>query len=72
MNLNRDIAARNCLISKDHLNDLIKVKLGDFGLARNMNYAIYLQKNQDQPMPIRWMSPEALRFGQYSSKSDVW
>jgi serine/threonine protein kinase len=54
------------------LNNELKIKLGDFGLAKNMSYDMYLQHNQTQPLPVRWMSPEALQFGQYSSKSDVW
>ena len=49
----------------------IQVKLGDFGLARNIRLYEYY-KNDEGFIPIKWMSPEALMDGKYSSKSDVW
>ena len=30
------------------------------------------QKNDEQMMPIRWMAPECIVDGKYSTKSDVW
>ena len=78
----RDLAARNCLLnienpdlnSFDLLNELnITVKIGDFGLAReiySMHY--YKQMSSNKLLPIRWMSPESICDGIYTSKSDVW
>lgn len=67
----RDLAARNCLISKDKSNNLI-VKIGDFGLAKNVcNENLYIV-NTNRSLPIRWMSPESLANGIFTSKTDVW
>ncbi len=79
--LKRDIAARNCLINKNDNknrtytleNTSLSVKIGDFGLAKNMYSKDYYKPFFNQkPMPIRWMSPEAIFDGIYTSKSDVW
>ena len=68
--VHRDLAARNCMLTST--NPLLrKVKLGDFGLARNIRLYEYY-KNDEGFIPIKWMSPEALMDGKYSSKSDVW
>ncbi|XP_035989100.1 platelet-derived growth factor receptor beta isoform X2 [Fundulus heteroclitus] len=65
--VNRDLAARNVLVCDGKL-----LKIGDFGLARD------LQKDPDYIMrgnsflPLKWMSPESIFQNIYSSKSDVW
>jgi proto-oncogene tyrosine-protein kinase ROS len=47
--------------------------LGDFGLAKDMYSKDYYRPFCDQkPMPIRWMSPESIFEGLYTTKSDVW
>jgi serine/threonine protein kinase len=61
--IHRDLAARNCL-----LNNQFVVKISDFGLAKNI---IYVIKNK-RPLPLRWMAPESIFDGLFTSKSDVW
>ncbi|CAF0831769.1 unnamed protein product [Brachionus calyciflorus] len=77
--IHRDLAARNCLVhveTKTNNNDLI-VKLGDFGMSKELcTFPVkdyYKQMNSnDKLLPIRWMSPESISDGVYSSKTDVW
>lgn len=62
-----DIAARNCLFSEN------KVKIADFGLARELEHkekAIKLRK--DQRLPIKWLAPETMIERACTKKSDVW
>ena len=66
--VHRDIAARNCLV--DH--NLV-VKIGDFGLSREVNSMDYYRVGGTQAdLPVRWMPPEALLFGKFTTQSDVW
>lgn len=67
----RDIAARNCLVSHNHSSGRI-VKLCDFGLARDIYKNDYYRKRNEPKLPVRWMSPEAIRDGLFTTKSDVW
>lgn len=68
----RDIAARNCLVT--YRPDGTRVtKIGDFGLARDVYRNDYYRNQRKEAMlPVRWMSPEALVDGFFSSQSDVW
>ncbi|CAL8128519.1 unnamed protein product [Orchesella dallaii] len=62
-----DIAARNILLTSN-----LTAKISDFGLSRRMyDYTNYVKKQQE-PLPWRWMSIEALRSLEFSEKSDVW
>ena len=63
----RDLAARNVLVSAD-----LTLKISDFGLSRNGVYVIKNSEGRTRHLPIRWMSPEALRDRAFSAKSDVW
>ena len=48
-------------------------KVGDFGLLRELpqGEAIYVAKS-DVPLPVKWMAPESLEEGEFSTSSDVW
>lgn len=81
--IHRDLAARNCLIHLDlfqseaNLDQSLKVKLGDFGLARELyskSVKDYYKHINDinKLLPIRWMSPESICEGVFTTKSDVW
>eukprot|EP00049_Salpingoeca_infusionum_P012682 m.233685 g.233685 ORF g.233685 m.233685 type:complete len:935 (-) comp15247_c0_seq1:450-3254(-) len=65
--VHRDLAARNCLV-----NDTLDVKIGDFGLTRDVYSGEYYRMTGSSPLPVRWMSPEAIADGVYTSASDVW
>uniref|UniRef100_A0A914YNY6 Tyrosine-protein kinase n=1 Tax=Panagrolaimus superbus TaxID=310955 RepID=A0A914YNY6_9BILA len=58
--IHRDIAARNCLMGK---ND--ECKISDFGLS--VANADVLKLDKLKAMPIRWLSPETLRKGEFST-----
>lgn len=57
--------------------EIFRVKLGDFGMAHQLYSApiknYYKQMdNINKLLPIRWMSPESIYEGVYSTKSDMW
>ncbi|XP_071513555.1 proto-oncogene tyrosine-protein kinase ROS isoform X2 [Panulirus ornatus] len=69
--VHRDLAARNCLVSTTDPESRI-VKIGDFGLARDIYKNDYYRKEGEGLLPVRWMSPESLVDGVFTSHSDVW
>ncbi|XP_064606630.1 tyrosine-protein kinase SRK3-like [Liolophura sinensis] len=64
--IHRDLAARNILVGENNI-----VKVADFGLARVIEDDMYTPK-QGAKFPIKWTSPEAALYGQFTIKSDVW
>ena len=65
--VHRDLAARNCMVAGD-----LTVKIGDFGLTRDVYEMDYYRKGSKGLLPVRWMAPESLRDGVYTSQCDVW
>lgn len=65
--VHRDLAARNCMVSED-----LTVKIGDFGMTRDIYETDYYRKGTKGLLPVRWMAPESLKDGVFSSSSDVW
>lgn len=66
--LHRDLAARNCMLDEDMV-----VKVADFGLSRDVyERDYYSSDNKKNKLPVKWMAPESLEKGTYSTKSDVW
>jgi len=65
--VHRDLAARNCMLSADTV-----VKVGDFGMARDVYETEYYRKEGRGFLPVRWMAPESIRDGKFTSQSDVW
>ena len=71
LNFYRDLAARNCLVSSKVPSE-ITVKIGDFGLARDIYKNDYYRKEGEGLLPVRWMSPESLVDGVFTTQSDIW
>ena len=69
--IHRDLAARNCLLNQE---STLILKISDFGLARDIKnnsndlYEIETKKH----LPLRWMAPESIFEGYFTTKSDVW
>uniref|UniRef100_A0A8C3K4N0 Tyrosine-protein kinase receptor n=1 Tax=Calidris pygmaea TaxID=425635 RepID=A0A8C3K4N0_9CHAR len=71
--IHRDLAARNCLVSeKKYESSSRVVKIGDFGLARDIYKNDYYRKRGEGLLPVRWMAPESLIDGVFTNRSDVW
>ncbi|KAM3593690.1 uncharacterized protein V6R79_019352 [Siganus canaliculatus] len=65
--IHRDLAARNVLVTKGRM-----AKIGDFGLARDIeNDSNYVVRGNVR-LPVKWMAPESTFQGIYTMKSDVW
>eukprot|EP00063_Salmo_salar_P064111 XP_014038946.1 PREDICTED: insulin-like growth factor 1 receptor [Salmo salar] len=65
--VHRDLAARNCMVADDYT-----VKIGDFGMTRDIYETDYYRKGGKGLLPVRWMSPESLKDGVFTTTSDVW
>ncbi|XP_065188411.1 hepatocyte growth factor receptor-like [Sycon ciliatum] len=65
--VHRDLAARNCMLNKDMV-----VKVGDFGLAREIEKDSYYRIGSSRPLPVKWMSFESLKEEIFTVQSDVW
>ncbi|XP_033150161.1 protein sevenless isoform X2 [Drosophila busckii] len=71
--VHRDLACRNCLVSAGAVvGGRRTVKIGDFGLARDIYKSDYYRKEGEGLLPVRWMAPESLVDGLFSTQSDVW
>ncbi|KAI6191231.1 Non-specific protein-tyrosine kinase [Aphelenchoides bicaudatus] len=67
--IHRDLALRNILLAE---NEEV-VKICDFGLTRSLeDNAQYYVMSPQKKVPFSWCPPEALRFRQFSHKSDCW
>uniref|UniRef100_A0A336M6T9 Tyrosine-protein kinase receptor n=1 Tax=Culicoides sonorensis TaxID=179676 RepID=A0A336M6T9_CULSO len=64
--VHRDLAARNCMVAED-----LTVKIGDFGMTRDIYETDYYRKGTKGLLPVRWMAPESLKDGVFTSSSDV-
>ncbi|VDK52849.1 unnamed protein product [Anisakis simplex] len=62
--VHRDLAARNVLLTKN-----LVAKIGDFGLCRYVDQALYTPNGGR--LPVKWMAIESLRRHEYTTKSDV-
>ncbi|KAK5931228.1 hypothetical protein CgunFtcFv8_027392 [Champsocephalus gunnari] len=65
--VHRDLAARNCMVGED-----FTVKIGDFGMTRDIYETDYYRKGGKGLLPVRWMAPESLKDGVFTAHSDCW
>lgn len=65
--VHRDVAARNVLV-----HEKVNAKIGDFGLCRYIYAESANYKAKGGRLPVKWMSPEAIKFYEFTTKSDVW
>ncbi|XP_033638684.1 plexin-A4-like [Asterias rubens] len=66
--VHRDLAARNCLV-----DEKLVVKVGDFGLSRDLTEENYYTSNdKEAKLPIKWMALESMERRVYNTKTDVW
>uniref|UniRef100_A0A8C2X556 Tyrosine-protein kinase n=1 Tax=Cyclopterus lumpus TaxID=8103 RepID=A0A8C2X556_CYCLU len=64
--IHRDLRAANVLVSESLL-----CKIADFGLARVIEDDEYSAR-EGAKFPIKWTSPEAINYGSFTIKSDMW
>ncbi|KAL4216913.1 hypothetical protein ACF0H5_023373 [Mactra antiquata] len=65
--VHRDLATRNCLVG-----DSCIVKISDFGMSRDIYTCDYYKIGGSRMLPVRWMSPEAVKWGRFTIDSDIW
>ena len=49
----------------------MRVKVADFGMARDMHSAEYYRLCHKSRLPVKWMAPESFHDAKFSSKTDV-
>ncbi|VDO72007.1 unnamed protein product [Onchocerca flexuosa] len=64
--VHRDVAARNILV-----HEKMNAKIGDFGLCRYIYRDCGNYKSKGGRLPIKWMSPEAIKYYEFTTQSDV-
>ncbi|XP_064247936.1 tyrosine-protein kinase HCK isoform X2 [Passer domesticus] len=64
--IHRDLRAANILVSA-----VLVCKIADFGLARVIEDSEYTAR-EGAKFPIKWTAPEAINYGSFTIKSDVW
>ena len=73
--VHRDLACRNCLAKscdREQTDSGLIIKIGDFGMSQNLYSSDYYRVRGQAVLPVRWMSPEAVIYGKFSTDSDVW
>ena len=70
--VHRDIAARNVLLGDYGKDNILPVKLSDFGLSRSVYARDYYRIKSKSLLPVRWMPPEAITYTTFTAASDVY
>ena len=53
------------------VDDNLRIKVGDFGLARDVYSSDYYRANRNAKLPVKWMPPETLHDSISNEKTDV-
>lgn len=64
--VHRDLAARNILVTP-----FLGLKISHLSLCRDIYAGDYFHA-EDRIIPVRWMAPESVFHGEFTSASDVW
>ncbi|PIO77469.1 fibronectin type III domain protein [Teladorsagia circumcincta] len=56
----------------DHHDIIFSEEGADFGLARGVHNSEYYRVRGEDFLPLRWLAPECIMDGLFSSKSDIW
>jgi len=59
------------VLSVHRVADDLSIKVGDFGLARDVYSADYYRVQRRCKLPVKWMPPETLHDGISNEKTDV-
>ena len=74
--VHRDLACRNCLVKSCFESGVTDsgyiIKIGDFGMSHDLYQRNYYRVQGQAVLPVRWMSPEAIIYGKFSTAGDVW
>lgn len=65
--VHRDLAARNCFVGSN-----FNIKIGDFGLAREVNQFDLYKMECPTHLAVKWLAVESLLYYIFTEKSDVW
>eukprot|EP00118_Oscarella_pearsei_P010492 m.64686 g.64686 ORF g.64686 m.64686 type:complete len:723 (+) comp35271_c0_seq1:132-2300(+) len=65
--VHRDLATRNCMLDEN-----LEVKVGDFGLAKEMHEDLYYRLGTPTKLPVKWMAIESLNDQIFTLSTDVW
>uniref|UniRef100_A0A8C7I8D8 Tyrosine-protein kinase receptor n=1 Tax=Oncorhynchus kisutch TaxID=8019 RepID=A0A8C7I8D8_ONCKI len=68
--VHRDLATRNCLVGD--MGEGLMVKIGDFGMSRDIYSTDYYRVGGRTMLPIRWMPPESIMYRKFTTESDIW
>ena len=58
-------------LSLCRVDEGLRVRVGDFGLARDIYTSHYYRANKEARLPVKWMAPETLNDGISNEKTDM-
>ena len=71
--IHRDLACRNCLVKSEGDSESgLTIKIGDFGMSHNLYSQSYFRVKGHAVLPIRWMAPESVTYGKFTTAGDVY
>uniref|UniRef100_A0A1I7VQ08 receptor protein-tyrosine kinase n=1 Tax=Loa loa TaxID=7209 RepID=A0A1I7VQ08_LOALO len=70
--IHKDVATRNCLVSKVRDRDNLFVQICDSALSKDFFPDDYHCVGDNENRPMKWMAHESLTHNSFSSSTDVW